>query len=110
MLLPHGHNNALIFKSSASLVSMIPNLTKIFTGDLLYLHCDSNQTEPSTTWDFNGNMAAQTNTLKIAAASSKDSGIYKCTINGQTSDGFNLKVLGKNTDGKYGAQTLKDDK
>ncbi|XP_027854818.1 uncharacterized protein LOC114133259 isoform X2 [Xiphophorus couchianus] len=74
-------------------VSMIPYLTKIFTGDLLYLHCDSNPTGPSTTWDFNGNMAAQTNTLKIAAASSKDSGIYKCTINGQTSDGFNLEVL-----------------
>ncbi|XP_043957664.1 uncharacterized protein LOC122822796 isoform X2 [Gambusia affinis] len=75
-------------------VSMTPRLKEIFTGDLLYLHCDDgDQTGSPATWDFNGKQAKQSNSLKIAAASAKDSGTYKCTINGQTSDDFNLKVL-----------------
>ncbi|XP_017166128.1 uncharacterized protein LOC103481052 isoform X2 [Poecilia reticulata] len=74
-------------------VYMTPNLSQIFTGDLLYLHCNDSQDGSTAIWKFNGNKETQSNPLKIAAASSKDSGIYNCTINGQTSDDFNFKVL-----------------
>ncbi|XP_014874416.1 uncharacterized protein LOC106937421 isoform X1 [Poecilia latipinna] len=74
-------------------VYMTPNLSPIFAGDLLYLHCNDSQDGSTAIWKFKGNKKNQSNTLKIAAASSKDSGIYNCTINGQTSDDFNLKVF-----------------
>ncbi|XP_012718572.2 uncharacterized protein LOC105926701 [Fundulus heteroclitus] len=74
-------------------VSMSPNLTQIFTGDLLHLHCKDGQSGGDATWYFNDKRQdkGKNKTLKIVATS-KDSGRYRCEISGQMSDELSIKV------------------
>ncbi|KAM4525967.1 uncharacterized protein V3H82_000428 [Fundulus diaphanus] len=72
-------------------VSMSPNLTQIFTGDLFHLHCKDDQSSSDATWYFNDEWQSGNKNLKIVATS-KDSGRYRCEINGQRSDDLSIKV------------------
>ncbi|XP_070847233.1 uncharacterized protein [Chaetodon trifascialis] len=74
-------------------VSMSPKLDQIFSGDLLYLSCDTG-TGPSTVmWYLNNEKQLVTDkTWKIAVAAAKDSGSYVCESNGLRSDSFNVIV------------------
>uniref|UniRef100_A0A3B4Y907 Uncharacterized LOC111650268 n=1 Tax=Seriola lalandi dorsalis TaxID=1841481 RepID=A0A3B4Y907_SERLL len=86
----------LFFCPSAFLVSMLPGLKMVFSGDLFYLSCDNSAGESGVKWYFNNKEEKQTNkTWKFAVASPKHSGSYQCERNGQKSGDFNLDVMGK---------------
>ncbi|KAK5601214.1 hypothetical protein CRENBAI_002771 [Crenichthys baileyi] len=76
-------------------VSMPPHLKSIFTGDLFYLYCKDGSSGGTATWYFNNTalQKEQNRTMKIAPAGSKNSGSYKCEINGHKSDEFLVHVL-----------------
>lgn len=78
------------------LVSIRPDLKQIFTGDLLYLSCGN--AANAVKWYLNDTeLQDKSTTLRMAPASSMDSGSYKCESNGVQSDVFQINVLGKCT-------------
>ncbi|XP_015237871.1 PREDICTED: uncharacterized protein LOC107089535 [Cyprinodon variegatus] len=86
----------LVRCQSKPTVSISPPLTEIFTGDLFYLHCKDGQSGSQATWSFNDTAvdasSSGNNILRIPTASLMNSGNYKCTISGQTSDQLPIKV------------------
>ncbi|KAM6898940.1 uncharacterized protein PEZ65_020860 [Lycodopsis pacificus] len=75
-------------------VSILPELKQIFSGDLLFLRCNSSSSGNRVRWYFNDMEQPLTDeTWKIGVATPKHSGSYQCERNGKKSAGFSIDVL-----------------
>ncbi|XP_045924863.1 uncharacterized protein LOC123982933 isoform X2 [Micropterus dolomieu] len=75
-------------------VSMYPPFKEVFSGDSFYLHCEKSTSGNTVKWYMNNTEQQWTNEIqKIEVAAPEHTGLYRCEVNGQKSEIFNISVL-----------------